>query len=187
MCAFGSWHSSRKKVSIAGLIWTRAAFAQPEACYAAKRRLGRHESHKDGSEPYKTVERRAIQRYAVLCDLPGVVYDLFREFSVLVSTQRLLLGGFSPGDPIPQDVATRLTLSPANVARLSKVASVMQLHGMAHRDILRGHRVWLSCFYTMSRGDAMSRNPPYTILLGRYMDTGGNCVVQCGAIRRSTG
>ena len=39
-----------------------------------------------------------------------VVYDLFREFSALASTQSLLLGRFSPGDHIPQYVASRFTL-----------------------------------------------------------------------------
>jgi hypothetical protein len=58
-----------QKVSITGTIRPRAVFAQSEACYAAPCRLVRPESHKDGAVPYKTVERRVIQRYAVLCGL----------------------------------------------------------------------------------------------------------------------
>ena len=52
----------------------------------------------DGTKPESRVKRLTV------------VYDLFREFSALASTQSLLPGGFSHGHPIPQDVATRLTL-----------------------------------------------------------------------------
>ena len=50
-----------------------------------------------------------------------------------------------------------------NLHIVGKVASVMKLRCMAHRDVLRGNRVWLSCFYRMSRVDSISRNHPYTI------------------------
>jgi hypothetical protein len=73
--AFGCWHESRKKVSIADTIRPSAVFAQSRACYAAPCRLGRPESHKDGPVPYKTVERRARQRYAVLCGLRWCYMD----------------------------------------------------------------------------------------------------------------
>jgi hypothetical protein len=66
---FGCWYRSRKKASIAGTIRPGAVFAQSGARYAAPCRLVRHESHKDGEVPYKTVKIRAIQRYAVLCGL----------------------------------------------------------------------------------------------------------------------
>jgi hypothetical protein len=66
---FGCWYRSRKKASIAGTIRPGAVFAQSEARYAAPCRLVRHESHKDGEVPYKTVKIRVIQRYAVLCGL----------------------------------------------------------------------------------------------------------------------
>jgi len=46
-----------------------AVFVQSEACSAAPYCLVRPESHKDGAAPYKTVERRALQRYAVAHDL----------------------------------------------------------------------------------------------------------------------
>jgi len=49
-----------------------------------------------------------------------------------------------------------------NLHVVGKVASVMKLRGMAHRDILRGSRLWLSWFYRMSRVDSISRNHPYT-------------------------
>src|SRR5215813_10546542 len=58
-----------QKMSITGTIRPRAVFAQSEACYAAPCRLVRPESHKDGAGPYKTVERRVIPRYAVLCGI----------------------------------------------------------------------------------------------------------------------
>ena len=67
--AFGCWHGSRTKVSIAGTLRPRAILVQSEACYAALGRLGGPESQKDGAVPYKTGERRALQRYAVLCGL----------------------------------------------------------------------------------------------------------------------
>ena len=51
-----------------------------------------------------------------------------------------------------------------NLHVVGKVASVMQLRCMAHRDILLASRVWLSYFYRMSRIDSISRNHPYTIL-----------------------
>jgi hypothetical protein len=65
----GCWHGNRKKVSIAGTIRPKAVFAQSEECYAAPCRLICPESHKDGAGPYKIVERRVIQRYAVLCGI----------------------------------------------------------------------------------------------------------------------
>jgi hypothetical protein len=71
----GCWHGSRKKVSIAGTIRSKAVLAQSEACSAAPCRLIRPESHKDGAGPYKTGKRRAIQRYAVLCGLLGCSMD----------------------------------------------------------------------------------------------------------------
>src|SRR5262249_38045735 len=58
-----------------------------------------------------------------------------------------------------------------NLHIVGKVASVMKLRCMAHRDILRGNRVWLSCFYRMSRVDSISRNHPYTIDMLASVDT----------------
>jgi len=40
-------------------------FAQSEACYTANGCIACFQSHKDGTEPYKTAERHAIQRYTV--------------------------------------------------------------------------------------------------------------------------
>src|SRR6266571_6924849 len=56
-----------------------------------------------------------------------------------------------------------------NLHVVGKVASVMKLRCMAHRDILRGSRLWLSWFYRMSRVDAISRNHPYTTQIHRSL------------------
>lgn len=50
---------------------SRDVFAHSEARYTAVGRIARPESYKDGAVPYKTVERHAIQCYAVLCGLRG--------------------------------------------------------------------------------------------------------------------
>src|SRR5262249_52460408 len=61
-----------------------------------------------------------------------------------------------------------------NLHIVGKVASVMKLRCMAHRDVLRGNRVWLSCFYRMSRVDSISRNHPYTIKYLKGLDKSGH-------------
>jgi tetratricopeptide (TPR) repeat protein len=54
LAAFGCWQGSRKKVSIAGPIRSRAVCVQSEGCYTAPCRCVRPESHKDGAVPYNT-------------------------------------------------------------------------------------------------------------------------------------
>jgi len=66
---------------------------------------------------------------------------------------------------------------------VGKVGSVMKLRCMAHRDILRGNRVWLSGFYRMSRVDSISRNHPYTIAcLPRIDTTSGGSYARQGTV-----
>src|SRR5262249_22962979 len=85
--------------------------------------------------------------------------------------ESLLQGPFHRRDNPGMDLAIHLLRDIARQGRavhnlhvVGKVASVMKLRCMAHRDILLGIRAWLSWFYRMSRVDAISRNPPYTTL-----------------------